>query len=415
MRGPQEHCMNRLDIRAARAAASRRMALACASVALLVGAAGQAHAAGGRIGALSIGIENVNDSPLKAAHYRTLLRFVPRQTITVDRVYFGFKLRGAVCWDAGNAGYGAGDGGLMQVRLVRIDKASGLPAAEIDSETVNGCTRHNQAKAEVNHQIPVLAWASLQATLKAGHMYGLVIGNVHADPARNFFSFNAPIGDAALAGPHGRNELSRYAKGALMSLDPREHVAWSEDHGSTWRYGQANGQYPSYINDHDTRHPAIRLPQYGFRLTNGSTVPGQPYYAYSVDCTGCTVAYGQARVDRDLSEIGGYTAGDSGIGTLTLRNIDTGQQASCTPSQGYGFRRCSVSPAVHVAPGQSYSIRATGTVELMKMDYSQRLLFPQVGTPGSDFPAYQPSPAPGTNPQDVPNLWAGPRSPHVPD
>jgi hypothetical protein len=52
-------------------------------------------------------------------------------------------------------------------------------------------------------------------------MYGLVVSNVHADPAHNFFSFNAPIGDAALAGPHGRNELSRYAKGALMSLDPR--------------------------------------------------------------------------------------------------------------------------------------------------------------------------------------------------
>lgn len=407
--------MKRLNHRAASLAASVRIALACAAFALTACIASPALAAGGRAGALTIGIENVNDSPLKAANYRSLLRFVPRATMDVDRVYFGFKLRGANCWDAGNAEYGAGDGGLMQVRLVRIDKASGLPAETIDSETVNGCTRHNQAKAEVDNQIPVLAWASLQATLKAGHMYGLVVSNVHADPAHNFFSFNAPIGDAALAGPHGRNELSRYAKGALMSLDPREHVAWSEDNGKTWRYGKANGQYPSYINDHDTNHPAIRFPQYGFRLTNGSTVPGQPYYAYSVDCVGCTVAYGGAKVGRDLTEAGGYTAGESGIGTLTLKNLDTGQQASCTPSQGYGFRKCTLPTAVHVATGQSYSIRATGTVELMKMDYSQRVLFPQVGTPGSDFPAYQPSPAPGTNKQDVPNLWAGPLSPFVPN
>src|SRR6185295_1320039 len=55
---------------------------------------------------IPIGIENVNDSPLKSASYRALLRFVPDTTVTIDRFYFGFKLRGANCWDAGNAGYG---------------------------------------------------------------------------------------------------------------------------------------------------------------------------------------------------------------------------------------------------------------------------------------------------------------------
>jgi hypothetical protein len=391
--------------------------LACLGLATIVaGSSASALAADGRARALSsIGIENVNDSPLKASNYRTLLRFVPRTTMSVDRVYFGFKLRGANCWDAGNAGYGAGDGGLMLVRLVSIDKTTGLPTAEIDSETVNGCTRHNQAKAEANNQIPALVWASLQATLKAGKMYGLIVSNVHADPAHHYFSFNAPIGDAELAGPHGRNELSRYAKGAVMSLDPREHVAWSEDSGQSWRYGKANGQYLSYINDHDTNHPAIRFPQYGFRLASGSTVPGQPYYAYSVDCAGCTVAHGNAVTGRDLMQVGGYTAGNSGIGTLTLKNLSTGKQSSCTPAQGYGFNQCTLPTAVRVEPGQAYSISATGSVELMKMDYSMRLLFPQVGHSSSDFPAYQPSPAPGTNKEDVPNLWAGPLSPHVPN
>lgn len=392
---------------------------ACAGLVVAAGlGSSTAWAAGGgpgRAGALTLGIENVNDSPLKASNYRQLLRFVPRTDMQVDRIYFGYKLRGAVCWDSGLAGYGAGDGGTLVVRLVKINKDTGLPAGEIDSETVNGCTRHNQAKAEANNNIPVLVWATLSASLKAGKMYGLVISNAHADPAKNFFSFNAPIGDAELAGPHGRNELKKKATGALMSLDPREHVAWSEDAGKTWRYGKANGQYQSYINDHDTNHPAIRFPQYGFRLTNGTNVAGQPYYAYSVDCNNCTVAFPNARIGRDLTEAGGYTAGESGVGTITVKNLTTGKQSSCTPFQGYGFNQCSLTSPVRVEVGQTYSVSATGPVELMKMDYSMRLLFPQVGHGSPDFPAYQPTPASGTNKEDAPNLWAGPLSPHVPN
>jgi hypothetical protein len=366
----------------------------------------------GRVGALSLGAENVNDSPLKASNYRQLMRFVPRADLQIDRVYFGFKLKGAKCWDTGD-GYGAGDGGTMLVRLVDIDAGTGLPAAQIDWETVNGCTRHNQAKAEVRNETPVFAWATLRASLKAGKMYGLVISNAHPDPARNFFSFNAPIGDAVLAGPHGRNELNREATDALLALDPREHVAWSEDGGKTWRYGKANGQYASFMNDHDQAHPATRLPQYGFRLSNGSNVPAQPYYGYSIDCVNCTVAYGNLRVSRSLTEAGGFTAGTTGIGTLTVKNLSTGQESSCTPYQGYGFNQCSLARAVPVQAGQIYSITATGSVELMKMDYSMRLLFPQVGHDSPDFPGYQPSPRSGTNREDLPSLWAGPLSPLI--
>ena len=36
-----------------------------------------------------------------------------QRTIAIDRIYFGFKLRGASCWDGGNAGYGRGDGGTI--------------------------------------------------------------------------------------------------------------------------------------------------------------------------------------------------------------------------------------------------------------------------------------------------------------
>ena len=79
-----------------------------------------------RAASIPIGIENVNDSPLLDASYRALLRFVPDRTLTIDRMYFGYKLRGAHCWDDGQAGYGAGDGGTLDATLVDIDAATGL-------------------------------------------------------------------------------------------------------------------------------------------------------------------------------------------------------------------------------------------------------------------------------------------------
>ena len=41
------------------------------------------------------------------------------------------------------------------------------------------------------------------------------------------------LADVTLASPHSRNELSASASGGIMSLDPREHVAWSENSGGT--------------------------------------------------------------------------------------------------------------------------------------------------------------------------------------
>lgn len=365
---------------------------------------------GGRAAALPIGIENVNDSPMKAAGYRALLRFVPASTISIDRFYFGFKLRGADCDDPAAAGYGDGDGGQLRASLVQINAATGLPGATIASETINACTRFNQAKSEVNGAKPVLVWVNTPATLQAGTMYGLIVSNAHASPATNFFSFNMPLADTSLAGPHARNELNANAPGALLSLDPREHVAWSTDNGNTWQYGSNNGQYRSYMNDHDQAHPATRMPQYGYRLSNGTRLAGQPYYAYSVDCVGCTATFANARYARTFTEVGGFTASGTNVGMLTLRNTSTGAQSSCITPPGYGFRKCTLGSPITVAAGQSYTVQSNGTVELMKLDYSQHLLFPTVGTDNGESRMYQAYPMPGTKVEDVPSLWAGPLS-----
>jgi hypothetical protein len=133
------------------------------------GSAPNGSALTNRAGSIPVGIENVNDSPLKSGDYRALLRFVPDAPISIDRIYFGFKLRGASCWDSGNAGYGAGDGGTVHASLVNIDPGTGLPTTEITSETVNGCVRHNEA-AEIVGQDPVMVWVNLTATLEAGKL-----------------------------------------------------------------------------------------------------------------------------------------------------------------------------------------------------------------------------------------------------
>jgi hypothetical protein len=149
-------------------------------------------------------------------------------------------------------------------------------------------------------------------------------------------------------------------------------------------------------------------------MTNGTKLAGQPYYAYSVDCTNCTTAYANAKYMRTFSQLGAFTASGNNVGTLTITNTSSGEQSSCTPSVGYGFRKCTLALPINVYQGQMYTVRASGTVELMKMDYSQRLLFPDVGTANGDLRAYQPTPASGTNKQDVPNIWAGPFSAQYP-
>jgi hypothetical protein len=361
-----------------------------------------------RAASIPVGIENVNDSPLKSASYRALLRFVPDTDIEIDRFYFGFKLRGAECWNE-NAGYGAGDGGTLTASLVNIDAATGLPTTEIDSESVNGCTRHNEAKATLGGD-PVMVWVNLQAKLQGGQLYAVIIGNSHAQPATNFFSFNAPLADTALAGPHAKNELNQAASGGILGLDPREHVAWSTDAGKTWKYGSDNGQYKSYMNDHDTAHPATRMPQYGFRIAGGANLAVQPYYAYSTDCTGCGVTYANARYARSLTMAGGFTASGDDVGTLTVTNTTTGAKSSCTPTKGYGFRTCTLPQAIGVAVGQSFTVSGTGTVEVMEMDNPQRLLFPKVGTIAGEIRTFTPNPSGSVNAKDVPNLWAGPLS-----
>jgi hypothetical protein len=138
----------------------------------------------------------------------------------------------------------------------------------------------------------------------------------------------------------------------------------------------------------------------------------QPYYAYGTTCTGCAVTRLNARHARTFGELGGFTADDEGVGTLTIENTSTGETASCTPASRFGFCTCRLAEPVSVAVGEDYTLRTSGSVEVMELDLSQRTLFPRVGTRDDALSARQDAAAAGTQQRDVPSLWAGPLSAH---
>jgi hypothetical protein len=363
----------------------------------------------GRSLALPIGAVNSSDSPMKLAATQMLLRFVPRSTISVDRVYFGFKLQGAECDNQGSSGSGAGNGGILSASIVTIDSLTGLPGSTIVSESVPACERFNEAYAELqNKALPEFAWINAKITLEANTLYGLIVRNSDKTPATHYFSLNMPIADANLAGPHAKNSLDPNAKGAILNMDPRELIAWSEDNGRNWKFGHENGPYLSYVNNIDKLHPATRVPQYGFRLSNGGNLAGQPYSASADRCIDCSVTYANAPIKLSLTQLGAFTSSTGDVGSLTITHATTAATASCTPAEGYGFRSCKLSAPFPIAKGESYTLRASGSVEILRFNSSQQSLFPEVGTIESDFRMFQSIPGTGTHAGDIPQIWAAP-------
>ena len=117
---------------------------------------------------------------------------------------------------------------------------------------------------------------------------------------------------------------------------------------------------------------------------------------------------------RTFTLVGGFIASGTNVGTLTFTNTSKGTTSSCTPPQGYGFRTCTLATAISVGVGENYTVSSTGSVEIMRLDNPQRIMFLRVGTPTGELRSFQANAAPGTNAKDVPNLWAGPVSANFP-
>lgn len=359
--------------------------LGVTAVALVAFAAPPAQAARD----IPVAAANINDQNLKNANWRYGLRFVLDEKTRLHRFFIGFKALGAggVFADQGSGGYGKGDAGVMNAQLVRV-RRDGTPnlARVLAQETVTAQERYRQVKdnygiATVSGQI-YFEFGGVR--LRADTMYAVVIRNVHGDPARNYFSINSPTMKESEVGPNGYNNLDRDMPGAVGGLDPREAVTWSTDGGTSWVWGRQVGQ--GYYTGSAASDDGTRLPFYGWTSAAGNVRPSsnQPYNNYWQTCTGCRLTLHRPPRAVTLTRAGGYAPVGSQVGTVTVRNLRTGQVGRTT-SLGTGLVRGALRPRVRVEKGDTYAIAASGTVYKNPADNFMRVLF-RIGDPNGPHP-----------------------------
>ena len=165
----------------------------------------------------------------------------------------------------------------------------------------------------------------------------------------------------------------------MAGLDPREAVAWSADAGRHWTWGRKVGPYYGETSGDD----GTRLPWYGYQTSAlAPYTPVQPYYNYWEQCSGCTLKLSGAPQAVTLTKAGGYAPAGNSVGVVTVKNLRTGQTGA-TPELGGGMAVGPLSPPVAIAAGDSYTVRAAGTVYKNPADQMIRSTF---GIGGPLFP-----------------------------
>ncbi len=324
---------------------------------------------------IPVGLASTNDQNLRTHESLLAIRFVLDRDTSMYRFMSGFKTQGASwdphsgskCGGPGSGCYGAGDGGIVNARLVTV-KADGTPNLSnvLAEETRSAKDRYFDSKNSYGVDgITQMIFSSMGGIqLKRNTMYAMVYRNTHRDPVSNFFSINSPTVKESAAGPNGRNNLDPDAAGAIAGLDPREAVASSTNGGGSWSWGRQVGPYFGSPSSDD----GTRLPWYGWQ-TSASTKPqaNQPYYQYWNQCSACTLTARNVPRKTTLTEAGGYAPVGSSVGVVTVRNTRTGQIGR-TGSLGSGIVKGALSSPVAVEPGDTYEITNTGTVYRYEAD-----------------------------------------------
>ncbi len=128
---------------------------------------------------------------------------------------------------------------------------------------------------------------------------------------------------------------------------------WTKDGGKTWLFGGQVGWY-------DTGGDTGKMWVAGYR-SGGKNIPhGYTYMNWPSAKSGATVTYKSVPKAVTLTDAGG--AGTGSVGVVTVTNTSTGVSAT-TPSLGAGVPVGKLSKPVPVAAGESYTIKASGSVE----------------------------------------------------
>lgn len=299
---------------------------------------------------------------LSSKQYIMAFRFVLDKPTTIDRWYYAINAEGASCV-GGRTGYGSGNGGTEFGRIVEVDQATGFPTNKIlAQESVNGCTAHNRSMSEFGlsktHQAHFVQFTPI--SLEAGKMYAFLLSNTDANPGNggskgggNHTSPNLNFAKLSDMGPHGKNTLDANAPGALYGYDPRETTMWSKDGGASWLFGAQVGWYD---NDGDQGKMWV----VGYRSGGKNIAHGYTYMNWPSSSSGSSITYKNVPKAVTLTDAGGASSGS--VGVVTVTNTSTGVSAT-TPSLGSGVPVGKLSKPVPVAAGESYTIKASGSVE----------------------------------------------------
>lgn len=333
---------------------------------------------------IPVGLAEVHNQTLDSRRYVYAIRFVLDHNTRLHRFLSGFNLEGA-SGVGGRSGYSGGDGGRIQARLVAV-KRNGEPDLKrvLASETVGAVKRHAQSRAAyaVTDERTYLLYFNMRGVrLRAGRMYAMTYRNVSRRPWRNWFSTESPTVKASEAGPNGRNNRDRDARGAVAGLNPREAVAWSTSKGKRWVWGRRVGRgftRGAYAGS-TRRDGGVRLPWYGWQASAGGPPrSNQPYYAYGEQGAFTLLARRAPRAVT-LTRAGGYAPVGESAGVVTVTNLRTGH-VGVTRSLGSGIVSGALTPPVDIAAGDSYTVSNSGTVFKAEGDQFIRNVF-RVGLP----------------------------------
>lgn len=291
-------------------------------------------------------------------------RFELDQTTTIDRWYFAINGEGSNLI-GGRTGYGNGTGGTWYGRIVAVNQTTGLPTSTVlASETVACNTAHTRAQSEfglnLTHQ---LHWVQFSpVTLQAGTMYAFLLSNTDSNPGTggsassgNHMSVNLNWSERLSdLGPNGTNNLDPTASGAVAGLTPRECAMWSDNSGTSWKFGDQVGWY-------QVGNGKGRLWTCGYRVSGGSGYSqGWPCLNWPSELSGRSITYRNASKAVTLTRAGG-ASDTASVGVITVTNTSTGVTGK-TASLGGGMVSGTLDNPVPVAVGQNYTVAASGTV-----------------------------------------------------
>jgi hypothetical protein len=138
---------------------------------------------------------------------------------------------------------------------------------------------------------------------------------------------------------------------------------WSDDSGSTWKFGDQVGWY-SDGNGQGRMWPG------GYRIAGGPNIPnGWPYMNWPRD--GAAQITFTASSEQTLVRAGGASSKQA-VGVITVHNLDTNVSAT-TGDLGNGLVGGPLSQPVSVAKGQRYVVSTEGSVDTGSAEFWDRV------------------------------------------